>query len=745
MADVNVKNINEQPIASASYYVGVDATGKAIRVVPSTGAVEEVVGLTGVITQAELRTALGLGGAAYLATGTTGSTVAIGNHTHTPVSLGVEPAITAGTTSQYYRGDKTWVAFPNIQVPVQYKDEGSNLGASGAITSINFTGPAVTAAVAGTSLTVDVSVNTTNVPEGTNLYFTNARASAAAPVQSVAGLTGSPSSSQVKDALGILNADAVSVCDFGVKGDGSDETTLLQNALNSGAKWLSLSGKTVTAGPVTLPSGVCLVGDGGTLKAKSGVYYQIYIPNGSANSTIDNVTFDATGLITAGSPTGDSACISSGTTTGSMSGLRLTNNRFLNIPTGLGQRIHSVQLHYGEAHVEGNFTPQCGGDIYNFNSGYFIVTGNTAKNSGDGGIAFNNQARGCIVGNYIYKCDIGVGAGPAGTDANPDNTLLISSNEIVACGNGIGMGWFGYAGKKGPRNVKIVGNTVAKCKRTGIRYDGDSSNWSGYITIMGNTINDCGSTDYDGASGVGQGIYIGACKYTLISGNTLHDNAGTDIVVGANENVQVIGNALNAGVYAEAGGSWADFSSSHGLIANNTASGRRLFIQNSTGARVIGNTLTLGLQTANQGAVVVDASAVDVTISENNFATCGNAVYLVNLAGWFSHDVLDSNKFFNCTNKVVNSPLPRQGDMYVECEYGGVVGGSGYFDVAHGTANNGGYVMSGAAFYKDTGGASIPMVLSYVDGGTARFSTAAGNAGKTCRAWLRFNKNAIAW
>ncbi len=541
------------------------------------------------------------------------------------------------------------------------------------------------------------------------------------------------------------NADVVSVCDFGVKGDGSDETAYLQAALNSGHKWLSLSGKTITAGTVTLPSGVGLVGDGGTLKAKSGSYYQIYIPDGSANSTIHGITFDASGLVTEGSPMGEAACISSATTSGTMSGLSITNNRFLNIPTNLGQRMHSIQLNYGEAYVSGNYTEQCGGDIYNFNNGYFIVTGNTAKNSGDGGIAFNNDARGCIVGNYIYKCDLGVGAGPEGTDANQDHTLLISSNEIVACGDGINMGWFAYKGRKGPRNVKIVSNTVAKCKRSGIRYDGSDDGWTGYVTIVGNTIYNCGSTDHDGSVGDGIGISIGGCKYVIIGSNTLHDNAGTDIVVGAIENVQVIGNAVNAGTYAEAGGSWADFASSYGLIANNTAFGRRLLIRNSTGVRVTGNTLTLGLQAADQGAVVVGATSTEVTISENNFVSCGNAIYLQNLVGWFANDVLDSNKFFNCMNKVVNSPLTRHGDVYVECEYGGVVDASGNFDISHGTANGGGYVMAAAAFYKGNSGESLPMTLAYIDGSIARFTTDAGNKDRICRAWLRYNKDAITW
>ncbi|MGV8961792.1 MAG: hypothetical protein ACOH2V_00155 [Candidatus Saccharimonadaceae bacterium] len=41
--------------------------------------------------------------------GTATGTVSEGNHTHA-----YEPIITAGITAQYWRGDKTWVAFPTI-------------------------------------------------------------------------------------------------------------------------------------------------------------------------------------------------------------------------------------------------------------------------------------------------------------------------------------------------------------------------------------------------------------------------------------------------------------------------------------------------------------------------------------------------------------------------------------------------------------------------------------------------------
>jgi hypothetical protein len=258
MADVTVKDINVQAVETPTYLWGINAVGRACRAVP----VISVVGLTEVITQAQLRTALGLGGAAYLGVGTTTGTVAAGDHTHTAGSLGAEPSITAGTTAQYWRGDKTWttldkasvglgnvdntsdsnkpissatqtalngkeatvasgtsaqywrgdkvwttldkaavglnnvdntsdadkpvssatqtalngkeasitagttaqywrgdktwVSLPSIQAPIQVNEEGTQVAAAGAATILNFTGAGVTASFAGNTVTVDV-------------------------------------------------------------------------------------------------------------------------------------------------------------------------------------------------------------------------------------------------------------------------------------------------------------------------------------------------------------------------------------------------------------------------------------------------------------------------------------------------------------------------------------------------------------------------------------------------------------
>lgn len=57
------------------------------------------------------RTTLGLGDSATKNTGTTAGTVAAGDHAHAAGDVGAEPAISAGTTAQYWRGDKGWRDF----------------------------------------------------------------------------------------------------------------------------------------------------------------------------------------------------------------------------------------------------------------------------------------------------------------------------------------------------------------------------------------------------------------------------------------------------------------------------------------------------------------------------------------------------------------------------------------------------------------------------------------------------------
>lgn len=126
MADLTVKDINDQPVGVPSYYFGVNSFGKAIRAIPVVPPVSSVIGLTGSISQSQLRTALGMGNAAYVGLGTTGSDAAYGNHTHTPASIGAEAAYGAGTTSQYLRGDKSWQTLNKAAVGLSNADNTSD-------------------------------------------------------------------------------------------------------------------------------------------------------------------------------------------------------------------------------------------------------------------------------------------------------------------------------------------------------------------------------------------------------------------------------------------------------------------------------------------------------------------------------------------------------------------------------------------------------------------------------------------
>ena len=84
----------------------------------------------------------------------------------------------------------------------------SDESAVAALTTTVSTKVPQTRTVNGKGLSADVTLSTSDVSEGTNLYYTNARASAAAPVQSVAGKTGTVT--LVKGDVGLGNVDNTS-------------------------------------------------------------------------------------------------------------------------------------------------------------------------------------------------------------------------------------------------------------------------------------------------------------------------------------------------------------------------------------------------------------------------------------------------------------------------------------------------------------------------------------------------------
>jgi parallel beta-helix repeat protein len=349
--------------------------------------------------------------------------------------------------------------------------------------------------------------------------------------------------------------DIVSVKDYGAVGDGvTDDTVAVQAAIN----YINTSG----GGTVIFPLGVyacqaltvysytTLQGLGGTIKTFGNPNRQILLVGNSLNISILNIKFDSPGLLIGSNP--EAGVIKD---LGNATSLRIQNCSFYNIPTTQGQRMTAVQLDAISSIVSYNYVDQCGGDCLNFNSaGYNVVMGNIIAAGNDGGIAFNNGARGAIVGNSVRKCSLGVGSGPTGTTTSTFTSFVVANNEFDACDYGVQMGWYGYAGREGPVNVKIVGNTMTRCRSAGISYNGNNSATNNkFIEMTGNVIADMGTADYNGTTNANaNGIEMSYCQASNVTGNTIHDctNQGitcttSDKTVIANNTIADVKNGIN--------------------------------------------------------------------------------------------------------------------------------------------------------------------------------------------------------
>lgn len=550
--------------------------------------------------------------------------------------------------------------------------------------------------------------------------------------------------------LAILRDQPVRIKDFGAVGDGvTDDTASIQAAIDYatslGTAVVSLGVGSYLVDSVILKSGVKLSTDGGRIKIKAGSLYGLRIASGADNVSVEGITFDCAGLTVNGGISDSGTVIRN---IGAATNVRILNNSFYDVAQG--QNSHVIVFSGVQAEVSGNYVEQCGGDVLNFNDGHYIVTNNRIFNSdtpGDGGIAFNNNAFGIIANNYIYRCDLGVGMGPVGTTAAGHHTTVISGNEIVGCEFGINMGWYSYAGRVGPRNVKIIGNTIDKCKTRGIAYYGDLDTTPAYMVISANTITNSGSTLYDGLAGDGIGATLSNASNSIISGNIFSDNLGADVVLDTSHRVTISGNHVYGGAYANAGGSAISTSGSNNLsILDNTILGKRILILSCTSPVISGNNLqnTFGTD-ANHATLVITDTVTTPLIDNNKFHDSYCGINVVDSDGWYRMRLGQNNLFESCTVNIVPAILDTMlGSRVAEGVLTGTVAGDGSFTVAHGLGGSAAYrVVRSTAFYRGNSGEAVPMTLTAVDGTNIYFT--GGTASRACRAVIVIDKTLPAW
>jgi hypothetical protein len=416
----------------------------------------------------------------------------------------------------------------------------SSTGLGGTVTSVTAGSGLATTPAAGITTSGSVSIATGGI---VNSMVSNTAAIAATKLSFTQTGTGA-----VTETVQAKLEEMISVYDFGATGDGvTNDTTAVQNAINEasarGGGTVVFPSGTFACTQLNVPSDVTLFGLGGVIKTFGTIGYQIRLAANATNVGVLNIEFSSPGLDPAAGG-GNSAVINSN---GINTNCRFENNSFLNIPTNLGQRMSAILGDWDACRVAFNYCAQCGGDIYNFNSGYNVVVGNIALNGGDGGIAFNNGAYGEIVGNRIYKCSLGIGSGPQGTTANNFNFFTISGNTIDSCDYGINMGWFAFAGREGPTNVSITGNTITRCKNFAISYNGNSTvaGVAKYIDIVGNVFGFMGTADYDGTTNPNaDGVVLDYCSEANCSDNIFHDIPNRGIRSVGSEGVTVTSNTF---------------------------------------------------------------------------------------------------------------------------------------------------------------------------------------------------------
>ncbi len=284
---------------------------------------------------------------------------------------------------------------------------------------------------------------------------------------------------------------------------------------------------------LNLPTGARLLGMGGTIKTGSGTAnVRTMFVNGN-NVIIEQITFDGSNLNTAVK----AAILGADFGT---SNVEIKYCRFLNIPnTGFpvtNQNSHAISFDANTAIIMGNYVPQASGDSINCNSGTYIVTHNTILNSGDGGIAFNNNANGVISNNIITNCNLGIGAGPEGNTTDSDITshqMIVANNKITNCNYALNFGYYGFVGRLGPTNFSVVGNTIKNSGAGGFYYSGNpSSNILVQGVVSGNTFVSIGGSYSFWNTGVdwSRGIWIQNAQGININSNTFGDPSNADVI-----------------------------------------------------------------------------------------------------------------------------------------------------------------------------------------------------------------------
>lgn len=306
-------------------------------------------------------------------------------------------------------------------------------------------------------------------------------------------------------------------------------------------------------GGVTLDARLCAAAPPGTaagqLTLGACAAEQMHILHIAGNNvTVAGVRFDCANLTL--DTNRDMAAVH---TVSAVRGLTLQSNRFLRINT-TSQGFHAAILSdCTGCSVRDNFVSQSGGDALNFNAGEYLISGNTVQDTGDGCIALNNNAFGVVSNNILRRCNLGIGAGPAGAaaTANASTPFVITGNLIEDSDFGVLLGWFAYNGRLGPVNCIVSSNIIRRCRSAAIQNNGAPGQLGGAWLISDNQITHTGfpaspPPHTAAGPGAGHGIVAATLHDVAIRGNLISHGRGDAIAVESTAHCVITGNIVSA-------------------------------------------------------------------------------------------------------------------------------------------------------------------------------------------------------
>eukprot|EP00039_Didymoeca_costata_P022381 m.346632 g.346632 ORF g.346632 m.346632 type:complete len:470 (+) comp29660_c0_seq1:90-1499(+) len=341
---------------------------------------------------------------------------------------------------------------------------------------------------------------------------------------------------------------------------------ILDNTAEAGGGWAPIPCGFYATLALTLPSNVKIGGAhcvGGsdmtrllTLGAcQPGVQQHILFVANGTGQIISNIVFDHSNLT---DPSTRSSCAITGGQ-GSV-GMLLENCQFLNINT-TNQGFSAIQMQGCTGCViRKNTVSASGGDALNFNAGTYIITENLVENVGDGCIAMNNNAFGTVSNNVLRSCNLGVGAGPAGSTSSitAATPFTITGNLIEDCDYGVLLGWFAYSGRLGPMNCIVSNNIINRPRSSGIQNNGAPGGPDGAWIVQGNHITHAGfprtqPPHTTSLNGTGNGIVAIQLRDVQILGNQISHGAGVGITAETASHYIIANNIVQADNTANTG------------------------------------------------------------------------------------------------------------------------------------------------------------------------------------------------